>query len=157
AVVTDVAGNTTVANTIKNRVVSNVVESVSVNNPGAYLRGTATITGNANATVGVASVKIQREVAGSTTWVDLCTDTTSPYNCTWDTTTVADGAYSFRAILTDTLGVTTTSATVGATQVDNTVVRGADVQATSGGSPGKLSAGDVITLTYSTTMRASSF
>lgn len=156
AIVTDVAGNATTTATVRNRVVANTtVESVSVNDPGAYLRGAVTVTANANATVGVASVKIQRSASGTTTWVDLCTDTTSPYSCSWDTTTVADGAYSFRAILTDGLGATTTSATVGPDQVDNSLVRGADVQTTTGGNPGRLTAGDVITVTYSTTMKPS--
>ena len=158
AIVTDVAGNSTTTATVRNRVVSNTtVESVSVNDPGTFLKGTVTITANANATIGVASVKIQRQASGTTTWVDLCTDTASPYTCSWDTTTVADGGYSFRAILTDSVGTVTTSAVVGPSLVDNTALRGTDVQATTaaGGSAGKLSAGDTVTVTYSDNVKAS--
>lgn len=156
AIVTDVAGNPTTTATVKNRIVTNtIVESVSVNDPGAYLRGTVSINANANASVGVVSIKLQRQTTGSSTWVDLCTDTTAPYSCPWDTTTVTDGGFSFRAILTDTLGLTTTSATVGPSLVDNTAVRGTDVHAAAGGQAGKLSSGDTLTLSYSETMKPS--
>jgi hypothetical protein len=156
AIVTDVAGNTTTTSTVKNRIVSNIVSSVSVDNPGANLRGAVTLTANANASVGVASVRIQRQATGTTPWVDVCTDTTAPYACAWDTTTVTDGGYSLRAILTDTLSQTTTSAVVGPAQVDNSAARGVDVQSTSGGSAGKFSAGDTLTYTYSRAMKLTS-
>jgi len=156
AIVTDVAGNTTTTATVKNRVVSNVVSSVSVDDPGLYLRGTVTITANANAALGVASVRIQRQATGTSTWTDVCSDTTSPYACTWNSATVTDGGYSFRAILTDNLGVITTSATVGPSQVDNTPFRGADVQTTTGGTPGKLTAGDTVTITYARAVKPAS-
>jgi hypothetical protein len=156
AIAVDAAGNSATSSLVRNRLVSNLVSSVSVDDPGAFIRGTVTITANANASLGVASVKIQRQATGSSTWVDLCTDTTSPYSCSWNTTTVADGGYSFRAILTDSLGTTTTSAVAGPSQVDNTLVRGYDVQATSGGSPGKLGAGDTISFTYSKVMSLTS-
>lgn len=155
-IVTDVAGNTFTTATVRNRIVSNVVSSVSVNDPGAFLRGTVTITANANAATGVANVKIQRQTAGSTTWVDLCTDTTAPYSCPFNTTLVADGNVTFRAILTDSLGQVTTSAVVGPSRVDNTPVRGYDVQTTTGGTAGKLTTGDVLTLTYAQSMKLSS-
>jgi hypothetical protein len=128
------------------------LSSVSVDDPGAYIRGTVTITANANASTGVANVKIQRAPFGSTTWTDLCTDTTSPYSCSFVTTSVADGQYQFRAILTDNLTVTTTSATVGPVQVDNTPVRGYDVQATNVTTVGKIAANDTIAVTYTKAM-----
>ena len=155
-IATDFAGNTTTTSSVKNRIVSNIASSVSVDTPGTNLRGSVALTANANASVGVASVRIQREATGTTSWVDVCTDTSSPYACTWDTTTVTDGGYSFRAILTDTLAQVTTSAVVGPSQVDNSPVRGLDVQATSGGSAGKLSAGDTLTFTYSRAMKLTS-
>jgi hypothetical protein len=100
-------------------------------------------------------VRIQRQLVGGA-WVDLCTDTTSPYSCAWDTTTVADGSYNLQAILIDNLTLTKTSATVGPVQVDNSPVRGVDVQGVNGGKANKTDAGDTITLTYSRTMRATS-
>ncbi len=152
AIATDYAGNSKISTTVANRAISNINSSVSVDDPGAYIRGTVTITANANAATGVQSVKIQRAPYGSSTWTDLCTDTTSPYSCPFVTTSVADGQYQFRAILTDNLGLTTTSATVGPNQVDNTTTRGYDVQAVNNATVGKLAATDVLTLTYSTTM-----
>ena len=81
-------------------------QHVSLEDPGAFLRGTVTLPANANALGGVASVRIQRSKAGATTWTDVCTDTTSPYACAFDTTTAAtpDGAYDLRAIMTSDLG-----------------------------------------------------
>jgi chitinase len=60
-------------------------------------------------------------VSGSTTYKDLCSDTTAPYSCAVDTSTLADGTYSFRAVATDVAGNSTTSAVVGNRAVDNSV------------------------------------
>jgi hypothetical protein len=158
AVVTDAAGNTAITSSVRNRLVNNTADSVSVEDPGAYLRGTATITANASSVLGVSSVKIQRQAVGSATWVDLCTDSSSPYTCAWATTGVADGQYNLRAILTNTVLGTTTSATVGPIQVDNTPVRGYDVQGAngSGAKVGKIDAGDSLWVTYSRQIQPSS-
>lgn len=152
AIVTDLAGNTATTATVKNRLLDNTADSVSIDDPGAFLRGTVTIGASAASKVGVASVKVQRQAAGSTTWVDLCTDTSTPYGCSWVTTTVADGQYSFRAILTNSLLITTTSATFGPVLVDNTPVRGYDVQTTNADTAGRIKAGDTVSVTYTRTM-----
>ena len=86
---------------------------VSVTSPGATVSGTVAISAPASDTgSGVAQVVIQYAAAGSSTWTSLCTDTSSPYSCTWDTLAVADGDYQLRAIATDNVGTTATSATV---------------------------------------------
>ncbi len=150
AVATDVAGNAATSPSVTGRVVDNTVSSVSVDDPGAHLSGTVTVTAQANSTAGVASVRVQRAATGSSTWTDLCTSTAAPYSCAWDTRTVANGTYDLRAILVDGRGATTTSAVVGARRVDNSALRAVDVQATNGeGTTGRLDAGDTITLTYS--------
>lgn len=150
AVATDAAGNTSTSASVTGRVVDNTVSSVSVDDPGAHLSGTVTVTAQANSTAGVASVRIQRAASGSSTWTDLCTSTAAPYSCAWDTRTVANGNHDLRAILVDGRGATTTSAVVGARRVDNSALRAVDVQATNGeGTTGRLDAGDTITLTYS--------
>lgn len=150
AVATDIAGGTTTSALITGRVVDNTISAVSVEDPGAYLTGTVSINASASAVSGVISVKIQRAPTGTTTWTDLCTDTTSPYSCSWNTTTVADGAYDLRAILVDGAGKTTTSTTVSSRTVDNSVVRGVDIQAVNGtGTAGRLDNGDKVTYTYS--------
>lgn len=149
SVATDAAGNVTNSAVVGSRTVDNTVSSVSMEDPGAYLSGTVSLTATASSTAGVTSVRIDRAPSGTTTWTAVCTDTTSPYSCSWDTTTVADGLYDFRAVLVDGKGTTTTSSTVTGRRVDNSPVRAYDVQATNGGaSAGKLDAGDVLRLTY---------
>ena len=149
AVATDVAGNSTTSAEVTNRVVDNTVSAVSLEDPGAYLSGTVTLVANATSTAGVSSVRIQRASNGTTTWTDVCTVTTSPYQCAWDTTTVADGLYDLRAVLVDGTGATTISTVVTARRVDNTPLRGYDVQTANGGSaPGKAENGDLVTFTY---------
>ncbi|NYI44672.1 hypothetical protein BJ993_001752 [Nocardioides aromaticivorans] len=150
AVATDVAGNTATSAGVTGRVVDNTVSSISVDDPGAYLSGTVTVTAQANSTAGVASVRIQRAATGTSTWTDLCTSTTAPYSCAWDTRTVANGSYDLRAIVVDGRGAASTSAVVSARKVDNSTLRAVDVQASNGdGTLGRLDAGDTITLTYS--------
>lgn len=157
AVATDVAGNATTSATVANRVVDNTVSSISLDDPGAFLSGTVSLTAQANSSAGVTSVRIQRAPAGTSTWTDLCTDTTAPYACSWDTRTVADGGYDLRALLLDGRGVTTTSAVVSGRKVDNSPLRALDVQTSNGdGTAGRLDQGDSVTLTYSTTIAPAS-
>ncbi|MEH3032666.1 MAG: Ig-like domain-containing protein [Aeromicrobium erythreum] len=157
AVATDVAGNTTTSAVVANRVVDNTASSVSVEDPGAYLNGTTTLRAGANASSGVTSVRIQRAPTGGSTWTDVCTTTTAPYTCSWDTTQVADGGYDLRAVLLDGAGRTTTSAVVANRVVDNSLVRAIDVQAANGGGTvGRLDSGDKLTLTYSEQVKPSS-
>ena len=149
AVATDVAGNTATSTSVTNRVIDNTVSSVTMLDPGAYLTGRVPLEAAANSTAGVTSVRIQRAPAGSSTWTEVCTVSTSPYRCVWDTTTVTDGLYDFRAILVDGTGATTTSTVVSNRRVDNTPLRGYDVQTANGGATaGKLDPADTITYTY---------
>jgi hypothetical protein len=149
AVATDLAGNTTTSAAVTNRAVDNTVSSVSMGDPGAYLSGTVTLAASASSNAGVTSLRIQRSVSGSGSWTDVCTDTTSPYTCSWDTTAVADGSYDLRAILVDGSGLTTTSATIAGRIVDNTPLRGYDVQTLNGSATvGRLESGDTLRLTY---------
>jgi hypothetical protein len=150
AVASDVAGNSATSSAVTNRAVNNTVSSVSLSDPGQYLGGTVTLNVSASSTAGVVSVRIQRSPTGAGTWTDICTDTTAPYSCSFNTTAVADGSYDLRAVLVDGAGKTTVSAVVTARRVDNTPVRGVDVQAISGGSTsGRVDAGDQLTFAYS--------
>lgn len=149
SVATDAAGNTTTSAAVGNRTVDNTVSAVSMEDPGAFLSGTVALTATASSTAGVTSVRIDRAPSGTTTWTAVCTDTTSPYSCSWDTTTVTDGLYDFRAVLVDGRGVTTISSTVTGRRVDNSPLRAYDVQAPNGGANiGKFDAGDTLRLTY---------
>ncbi|MDW4573683.1 Ig-like domain-containing protein [Microbacterium sp. M3] len=157
AVATDAAGNTAMSAATAARTVDNSVASVAMEDPGAFLGGTATLTATANATAGIASIAIQVAPNGTTSWTTVCTPTASPFSCAWNSRSVADGLYDFRAVLTDATGATTTSAVVSARRVDNRAVRGVDVQTANGGATaGRLEAGDTMTFTYSTQMSPAS-
>lgn len=153
AVATDAAGNTATSATVASRTVDNSVASVAVEDPGAYLGGTPTIAATANSSAGIAGVAIQYAPSGTGTWTTVCTDTTAPYSCPWNTASVADGLYDLRAVLTDLAGNQTMSAVVSARRVDNRPVRGVDVQTSNGGATaGRLDAGDTMTFTFSRQM-----
>ncbi|MBM7465915.1 Ig-like domain-containing protein [Microbacterium esteraromaticum] len=157
AVAADLAGNTTTSASTASRTIDNTMSSVSLDDPAAYLSGTTTLTAQANSTAGVSSVTIQYAPAGTTSWATVCTRTAAPYSCSWNTTTVADGAYDLRAVLVDGAGKTTTSAIVTNRRVDNAPVRGADVQTANGaGTAGRVDVGDSITFTYSKQMSPAS-
>jgi len=159
ATAVDAAGNATTSSVSTGRLVDNTtVSTVSIVDPGQFLRGTVTLQASANAVGGITNVVIQRRPTAGSPWTDICTDTSTPYSCAFDTTTAAtpDGSYDLRAVMTSTIGVQTTSAIVAARTIDNSVVRGVDVQAANkaGGVLGRLEAGDTLTLTYSTAMKA---
>ena len=105
AVATDVAGNATTSAVVANRVVDNTVSSVSHRRPGRLPQrhGDAHRGGELHRR---ASPRCGSSgpPTGTATWTDVCTDTTSPYSCTWNTTTVADGCYDLRAVLLDGAG-----------------------------------------------------
>lgn len=87
--------------------------AVSAPSAGATVGGTATVTASAADTgSGVARVVLETSPAGSATWTVLCTDTSAPYTCAWDTTRVADGDHRLRATATDNVGSTATSTVV---------------------------------------------
>jgi hypothetical protein len=156
AVATDRAGNSTTSAVVTNRVVQNTVSSVTLTAPSTYLKGNVTLNASATSTGTIASVKIQRSIAGASTWTDICTDTTSPYSCSFATTGVTDGTYDLRAVVTDSDGVVTPSAVVTNRVVDNTPGKGVDIQTTNGGTAGRIDAGDTVVFTFSEQMDLSS-
>jgi hypothetical protein len=82
---------------------------------------------------GLASVTFQEAPNGSTTYTDIATDTASPYSASWDTTTVANGAYNLRAVITDLAGNSTTTATVAVTVSNSFSVSAPGSARTAGG------------------------
>ena len=88
--------------------------TVSVTTPAnTTLYASATISATAADARGVvASVLLQYAASGSQSFTTVCTDTTAPYSCAWDTTKVTDGSYTLRAVATDDSGYTATSETV---------------------------------------------
>lgn len=81
----------------------------------AVLAGAQAVSAAASDAKGVASVqfKLNGNNLGSA-------DTTAPYSISWDTTTVANGAYSLTAVATNINGLSTTSSAVSVTVQNNT-------------------------------------
>ena len=153
AVATDRAGNSTTSSPVRARI-DNTTASVSMEDPGAYLRGTVTLAASAFSSTGVASVVIERSAAGAGSWTAVCADATAPYTCALDTTALADGLYDFRARMTPTSGSVLASSVVGARRIDNSPVTGLDVQAVNGATrAGRAETADLLGLTWSHAMR----
>ena len=149
ALATDLAGNELGSTVITNRRVDNVVPTVSLTDPGTPLTGTVTLNATASDGGGIASVAFERSPAGAGTWTTICTDMTAPYTCSFNTTAVPDASYDLRARATDNAG-RQASSVVAARWIENVAPFGVDVQTTSGGAtPGRLEAGDAISLTWS--------
>jgi chitinase len=95
--------------------------SVTIVNPGSPLRAAVTLSGTASdAGSGIASLRFQYTAAGGSSWTDGCSASTSPYSCSLNTATIADGLYDLRALATDVAGNATASATVSGRRIDNT-------------------------------------
>ncbi len=134
AVAVDLAGNSA-SDTETNLPVNNSGASISISSPGAYVRGTVNLQTNAYvpSPATVTSVRIQVRQATGGTWADICTDTSSPFGCSWVTTGLINNEkYELRAFMIDSRGgPELESATIEVT-VDNALVFGLDVQATNG-------------------------
>jgi hypothetical protein len=156
AVATDVAGNERISAAVTGRRVDNSVSSVSLEDPGMWLTRTVTLAASGASTNGVRNVAVQFVPAGTTTWTTICTDATAPYSCVWDTATPAtpDGLYDLRAVMTDSAGKVQLSAVLAGRRVDNSPVRGFDVQSLNGagGTLGRLQTGDALVLTWNKEM-----
>jgi hypothetical protein len=147
----DVAGNPNTSATVANRRVDNTAPTAGLTDPGSPLRQTVTLNATATDTggSGVLDVAIERSPAGAATWTNICTDATSPYSCSWNTTGVTDGSYDLRAVATDNAGNSATS-TVTSRVVDNTAPTASDIQTTNAGATvGRPETNDTITFTYS--------
>lgn len=96
-----------------------VPPTVSLTSPadGAIVGGTVTIAASAADNIGVSKVEFYLNPATINTL--LCTDSMAPYECAWDTTTLAEGAYTLQAKAIDLSNVEGVSATV-TVIVDNT-------------------------------------
>jgi Bacterial Ig domain len=104
---------------VANRRVDNTSPTASLTDPGSPLAGTVSLGATASDVgSGVASVTIQRSPAGAGSWTEVCTDGSSPYGCSFDSTAVSDGLYDLRALAADNAGNTATS-TVSNRRVDN--------------------------------------
>jgi len=95
--------------------------TVTLDDPGADLRGSVTLTATASdGGAGVDSVAFQRSPAGAGSWTTTATDLSTPYSASLDTTTLTDGLYDLRGVVTDLAGNSASSAVVANRRVDNT-------------------------------------
>ena len=120
ATTTDNAGNTS-SSTVTRRV-DNTAPTITMTDPGAMTTGAtpASTTGD-GAGSGVSSVTYQYRANGSTgAWSTACTAAAAPFSCTF-APLPADGLYDLRAVATDGVGLTTTSATITARRVDTVI------------------------------------
>jgi chitinase len=92
--------------------------TVSLGNVNTPLTGNVPLTATAASSRGIANVKFQYAPSGTTDWVDVCTDTSFSYGCTWGTASIADGSYDVRALATDSAGYSRASVST-ARVVDN--------------------------------------
>lgn len=143
-------GSTFTSAVVIDTLVDNLAPVVTMTDPGSPLSGFVTLAATAtDAHSGVARVVIESAPTGSSTWTARCTLTAAPYSCRFDTATLVNGSYSFRAVVDDVAGNRTISATVANRVIDNVLLRGHDVQAVNvGGAIGSIDTGDVVTLTY---------
>jgi len=129
AVATDASGNTATSAGVK-VTVSNTVAStlaVSITSPAASATVSGTMAVGATATDSVAISSVQLQVDGASVG---SADTASPYNFSWNTTSVANGSHTLTAVAKDSSGNTATSAGVKVT-VSNPVASTLTVSITS--------------------------
>jgi len=111
--VTDNAGNAIISAVVGDRRVDNTAPTATVDDPGANLRGTVTLSSSAtDAGSGVASRAYEFRTSGGGAW--------TPTPAAWDTTALAEDLYDVRVVVTDNAGNATTSAAITDRRVDNT-------------------------------------
>jgi hypothetical protein len=155
ALATDQAGNST-GSTVRSSIrIDNVAPTVALTDPGSPLVGTVTVNATASDGGGIASVVIERSPTGANTWTTICTDATSAYSCSFNTTAVAEGGYDLRARATDNGGRTATSAVV-ANRIVNHAPYASDLQTTNGTTAGRIDTNDTLRLTYTEAMAPAS-
>jgi hypothetical protein len=110
---TDGAGNTDASPAGHVWTVDATRPSATMNDPGAYLHGTVTLTSaTSDSGSGIASVTYQRSPAGAGSWTAV--------PASWNTRGTADGLYDLRVVVADKAGNTTASSPVTGRRVDNT-------------------------------------
>jgi fibronectin type 3 domain-containing protein len=76
---------------------------------------------NPDGVSGLMDVQFQASAAGQDQWTPIGDATSAPWSLVWDTTSVPDGSYDVRVVLTDRALNQTTSAVVSGIVLDNTI------------------------------------
>jgi hypothetical protein len=118
AVVTDAAGNSTTTAGVP-VTVDSTPPSVTLTDPGALVSGSITLQA-ASPDADTAGVDFQVSPAGAGVWTTVATDSTSPYSGNFNTATVSDGLYDFRALAQDDVGNVSAPSVVASRRIDNT-------------------------------------
>lgn len=122
ATATDAVGNISAPAT-QTRTVSNAAASVSIASPiaNAVVSGASfPVTAVASSDRGVAQVRIDFRAANGT-FTELCTAQTAPYSCNWNASSLGNGSYELRAVMTETSGGATLTSSSVAVTVNNSV------------------------------------
>ena len=119
-VATDRAGNA-VTSATRTITIDNVAPVVTLDDPGANLRGSVALSASSSADT--AQVVFQRSPLGANTWTTIGSDPSAPFSVSFDTTAVADARYDLRAVATDGSGNVGTSQIL-TSRVDNTAPTG---------------------------------
>ena len=120
AVAADNVGNTGTSTAVFSRHVDNTDPNVTLTAPAANLTGAVTLASTPADGSGIASVQYQYKLSSGSTWTNACSASTSPYSCSFNTASVADGVYDLRASATDDVGRTGVSAVATSRSIDNT-------------------------------------
>ncbi len=129
ALISDQAGNTYLTSTVGLQI-DNAALGGSLTVVPSLIAKTVEVEGTATATgPGVESWALQIAPAGGTSWSSACAVQSTPvsgstYGCSLDSSTLADGDYQLRAVITSDEGHTRTTAAV-TTIIDNTAPTGA--------------------------------
>src|SRR5262249_38962612 len=90
--------------------------------PASPIVGQVTLSANAeDAGSGVSTVRFERAVSGSATWILIATARVAPYHVTFDSRAVPNGSYDFRTVAIDAAGNRAVSAVVPHIAVTNPV------------------------------------
>ncbi|MDQ3066537.1 MAG: Ig-like domain-containing protein, partial [Actinomycetota bacterium] len=120
ALITDAAGNMRTTSVVL-VTVDSTGPSVNLADPGPVVSGSIDLS----ATTGGAAVRVSFGVtpAGTGSWTEISSDTSAPFNASFDTATLGDGLYDLRAIGYDAVGNPSTPSVRATVRFDNTAPR----------------------------------
>jgi hypothetical protein len=100
--------------------IDNTPPNAALRPPGTTLTGRVTLIASAeDGASGVASVRFERAVAGTGTWVPFGSSLVSPYSLVFNTATAPNGLYDLRVVATDMAGNTFASRPVTSVAISN--------------------------------------